>query len=241
MPNVPKVSVVIAAYNQAQHLPQALESVLAQDLDPELFEVVVVDDGSTDETPAILNQCGSRIIVVRQTNQGLPAACNAGFATARGGFIARLDADDFVAPAWLRRELEVFERTPKACCVYPDYVQLFTDGALESMSIEPGNLYSLLACGTMVKADAIRAVGGVRTFFWEEYDLYLRLQEHGTFVHVPEPLYVYRRHDANMTNDSQARQAGWRQLIRAWGSERLLAAGSSPELTEALTTTISVP
>lgn len=230
----PQVSVIVAAYNHARFLPQALESVLSQDLGAEQFEVLVIDDGSTDATPEVLRGYTSRLMVLTQPHQGLAAACNAGFATARGEYLARVDADDLVEPSWLRQMLEVLECHPEACCVYPDYVQLLTDGTAQPMPADEGNLFSLLACGVVFRAEAVRAVGGLRPLYWEEYDLYLRLQAHGTFVHLSEPLYLYRRHSLNMTADERARMAGWQQLLAVWGKERLLASGDTPDLLTAI-------
>ena len=230
----PQVSVIVAAYNHARFLPQALESVLSQDLGAGQFEVLVIDDGSTDATPEALRGYASRLTVLTQPHRGLAAACNAGFAAARGRYLARVDADDVVAPSWLRRTIEMLECHPEACCVYPDSIHLLTDGTAQPMPTGEGNLFSLLACGVVFRAEAVRAVGGLRPLYWEEYDLYLRLQTHGTFVHLSEPLYRYRRHARGMTADERARMAGWQQLLAVWGKERLLASGGTPELLTAI-------
>jgi len=92
----------------------------------------------------------------------------------------------------------------------------------------------LEACGVLIRTDALTAVGGFRPFFWEEYDLYLRLRGLGRFHHVAEPLYVYRRHAEAMTSRAATRVQGWIELARAWGSETLKTVGSHPELEEAL-------
>ena len=230
----PKVSVAIATHNRACDLPQALDSVLAQDLEPGAYEVIVVDDGSTDETRKVLSRYRRQVRIVTQAHRGLASACNHALTTARGGYFARLDADDTVHPTWLRRALAVLDRHPEACCVYPDYLHLLADGTRQAVRLQEDNLYNLLACGTMFRTNALRTVGGFRSFFWEEYDLYLRLRTHGDFLHLPEVLYVYRKHPASMTAQAEARRAGWRELIRTWGKERLCAVGSCPELDDVL-------
>jgi hypothetical protein len=98
------VSVVIPTYNRAQALPACLDAVFAQTSPPD--EVVVVDDGSTDETPAILERYGERIVAVRQENAGVSAARNTGIAVARGDWIAFQDSDDL----WTPDRLAVFRR-----------------------------------------------------------------------------------------------------------------------------------
>jgi glycosyltransferase involved in cell wall biosynthesis len=97
----PRVSVVLPTYNRADYLEEALESVLAQTFAD--FEVVVVDDGSTDDTPARLARYGERIRVIRQENRGVGAARNRGIEAARGRYVAFIDNDDL----WHPRKLEV--------------------------------------------------------------------------------------------------------------------------------------
>ncbi|HEX3110532.1 MAG TPA: glycosyltransferase family A protein, partial [Thermoanaerobaculia bacterium] len=95
------VSVVIPSYNYARYLGEAIDSALGQTLPP--LEVIVVDDGSTDDTPAVLAAYGDRIRVLRQKNAGVAVARNSGIAAARGECVAFLDADD----VWLPRKLEL--------------------------------------------------------------------------------------------------------------------------------------
>src|SRR3954470_1810603 len=98
---VKTVSVIIPTYNYARYLPQAIDSALGQTHAP--LEVIVVDDGSTDDTPRVLEAYASRIRVIRQANQGAGAARNAGIAAARGEYVAFLDSDDL----WRRDKLEL--------------------------------------------------------------------------------------------------------------------------------------
>ena len=98
---MPRVSVIIPIYNGAATIERALKSVFEQTFTD--FEIVVVDDGSTDETPAVLARFGDRISVVRQRNKGLPGARNAGVAASRGELLALIDHDD----QWLPRKLEL--------------------------------------------------------------------------------------------------------------------------------------
>ena len=102
-----RVSVIIPVHNGARYLAQAIESVLAQDL--AAHEIIVVDDGSTDESASIAGGFGSLVRVLRQTQRGPNAARNAGVSAATGAFLAFLDADDLWAPAKLARQIESFE------------------------------------------------------------------------------------------------------------------------------------
>lgn len=104
------VSVVIPTYNYGRYVGDAIDSALAQTVPP--LEVVVVDDGSTDDTPAVLARYGDRIRVVRQENQGLSAARNTGIREARGEWVAFLDSDDAFHPRKLELQLAALAARP---------------------------------------------------------------------------------------------------------------------------------
>ncbi len=112
------ISVVVPAYNCASWLPEAIDSLLAQTHRDR--EIVVVDDGSTDDTPAVLADYGDRIRVVRSANGGLAAARNLGLVHARGDWIAFHDADDVALPDRLAVLLDFVERTPGIEAVFAD-------------------------------------------------------------------------------------------------------------------------
>jgi glycosyltransferase involved in cell wall biosynthesis len=104
------ISVIIPTYNYGRYVREAIDSALAQTHPP--FEVIVVDDGSTDETPRVLAEFGQRIRVIRQENQGVAAARNTGVAAARGEYLALLDSDDVWKPRKLELQIARFEADP---------------------------------------------------------------------------------------------------------------------------------
>ena len=116
--SAPLVTVLIDTYNYGQFIEEAVESVLAQEFPREQREILVVDDGSTDDTAERLEKYGDEIRYVRKLNGGQASAFNVGFAKARGEIIATLDADDLWLPQKLRRVCEVFEENPEAGMVY---------------------------------------------------------------------------------------------------------------------------
>lgn len=229
----PEITVCIATRNHAQYLVEALESLRRQTLAAEQFEVVVIDDGSTDETPRLLMRWVSWVHVVSRGHRGLAASCNEGLGLARGRYFARMDSDDIVEPTWLTQMADTLGQASGACLAYPDRLEM------DAVSTRPvaasaENIYSLEACGTLFRTDVLKDIGGFRSFFWEEYDLYLRLLKAGPWVHVPAPLYVYRKHRAGMTAAAPDRLDGWLELAREWGAAALLAAGSNAEMEQAL-------
>jgi hypothetical protein len=125
----PRVSVVMPAYNLATYLRRALDSVLAQqDVDGPV-EIIVVDDGSSDETPSILAGYGRRITVLRQENSGLRGAVERGLREARGDYVALLDADDEWPPDRLARHLAALRANPSIALVHGDMNVIDRDGA----------------------------------------------------------------------------------------------------------------
>jgi glycosyltransferase involved in cell wall biosynthesis len=111
---IPTVSVLVDTYNHQSFIEQALVSVLEQDFGRENFEIVVIDDGSTDETPNIVKKFVPRVRHVYKTNGGQGSAFNAGIAELKGDIVAFLDGDDWWAPNKLRTVVETLEREPEA-------------------------------------------------------------------------------------------------------------------------------
>ncbi len=126
----PAVSVIIPTFNRAELLPRAIESVIAQTHDD--WEIVVVDDGSTDDTRAVVGdyarRIGDRFRSVLQENRGASAARNRGIEASRGSFIAFLDSDDEFIPTKLERQLRFFEARPELGFIYSDYSFIDLDG-----------------------------------------------------------------------------------------------------------------
>jgi len=114
----PLVSVVIDTFNYGHYVEEAVESALAQDFPREMYEILVVDDGSTDDTAERLEKYGDSIRYLPKANGGQASAFNFGFAAARGEIIALLDADDLWLADKLRRVCETFEKNPEAGMVY---------------------------------------------------------------------------------------------------------------------------
>ncbi len=116
--STPRITALINTHNYGRFVGEAIESVLAQGVAPGEMEVLVVDDGSTDDTAAVVAKFGERVRYVRKENGGQASALNVGFAEARGEIIATLDGDDLWLPGKVRRVQEEFEKLPEAGMVY---------------------------------------------------------------------------------------------------------------------------
>jgi glycosyltransferase involved in cell wall biosynthesis len=125
-----RASVIIPTYNCGRFLPEAIESVLAQTLPP--HEVIVVDDGSTDDTPAVAARFAGRIVYHRQVNRGVSAARNAGMDRATGDWLAFLDADDLWMPTKLAAVAPVCRSRPQPAIVFTDYQPFGEQGSIDN-------------------------------------------------------------------------------------------------------------
>src|ERR1039457_1698894 len=192
------ISVIIPAYNAARFLPRCLKSVFAQTLKPE--EVIVVDDGSTDNTAALAAELGARVI--SRPNGGLSAARNTGIQNASSEWIALLDADDMWAPEKLERQAACIR--PETVLVYTG-IRIFDDNGVrtEVPAMDPISARKILRyCNpitpstVLVRRDAAVQVGGFREDIraCEDWEMWFRLLGLGQFETVSDPLteyYVY--------------------------------------------------
>lgn len=121
------VSVIIPAYNAAVTIAETIDSALAQTLPP--LDIIVVNDGSTDSTAAILDRYGDRIHVISQPNAGLSSARNAALRIARGEYVAFLDADDIWAPQMLARTVPLLDAEPQCALVFTDLAVIDSNAA----------------------------------------------------------------------------------------------------------------
>jgi glycosyltransferase involved in cell wall biosynthesis len=202
---------VIPTYNYARFLRESIDSVLAQTY-PAL-EVIVVDDGSTDETPQILAGYGDRIRVISQTNQGVGAARNAGIAAARGEYIAFLDSDDIMRARKLEHDIARFERDPELGLVHCGAESFDNAGKTLSVSLtglEGWVAPELLALdreviaapgsGIAVPKRVAEEIGGfdVRLQPSEDWDFCYRIAVRYRVGFVAEILVRYRLHGSGI-------------------------------------------
>src|ERR1700759_3453766 len=126
MTDLPTVSALMAAYNYEQFVERAIQSALDQDYPPELLEVVVIDDGSTDSTAdrvrALADRHPGRVRLIQQPNGGYVAATNRALSEGRGELLALLDADDMWLPAKTRRQVAMLQANPEVGMVFSDMV-----------------------------------------------------------------------------------------------------------------------
>jgi glycosyltransferase involved in cell wall biosynthesis len=207
------VSVVIPCYNQAHFLGEAIESVLAQSYPH--FEIVVVDDGSTDDTSEVAARYQA-VRLVRQENQGLAAARNSGIRESEGGYLVFLDADDRLLPGALEVGVEHLNAHPECAFVFGRCRFVTSDGSplwesQLSRAIE-GDHYVELLQGNYISNPAtviyrrsvFESVGDFDTSISPaaDYELYYRIARNFPIYCHDAVVTEYRRHGANMTHNS---------------------------------------
>lgn len=204
----PRVSVVMPVHNGARWLDEAIDSVLAQGFAD--FELILVDDASRDESPAIMAAAAARDPRVRHfrldTNVGLPAALNHGFAQARGELHSWTSDDNLLRPQMLDRLVATLDAHPDAGVAYADF-SLIDDAGNDLGRSRVGPVERLLhgnniGAAFLYRRDVTEALGGydVGLFGVEDYDFWLRAAQRFTFVELHEDLYVYRKHGGSLTS-----------------------------------------
>lgn len=209
----PLVSVILPTYNAAAYLGKAIESILAQSYSN--FELIIINDGSSDNTAALLTQyCDPRILVINQPNLGLPKALNAGIQIAKGRYLARQDADDVSLPERLAQQVSFMEKN-SSCALLGSWSKIMTTKSvgLGDVSSEPsgrehqhptanGTLQVLLLTNNqfvhssvMIRATCLKTIGlyseDPEYFPPEDYDLWLRIAQQYSIANLPQVLLEY--------------------------------------------------
>lgn len=196
----PLVTVIVAAYNGEKFLKETLESLFAQDYDS--YEAVFVDDGSEDQTAEIARSFPLRYL--RQANQGLPAARNAGLAVAQGELIAFLDDDDVLPSNKLSLQVRHLLDHSDTGCVLGRCEWIFEGIEPPKLKRDPifGELGGIQFVTAMVRREVLEELGGFDpTYLYaEDRDLFVRMREHGVKIDVLEDVVLHKRlHGSNMT------------------------------------------
>ncbi len=198
---IPTTSVLVTAFNVEKYIGRAIRSILNQSVDRNTYEIIVVNDCSTDRTRFALEVFENDIVPLNNEKKlGLPASLNEGIKKARGQFVVRLDGDDYVHTDFIKileLHLRLNEDMDAVAC---DYITVDDDERVlghKSCATDP------IACGILFRIEQLIDIGLYDESFLclEDQDLRIRFMRKYKVERVQLPLYRYRKHENNMTNN----------------------------------------
>jgi glycosyltransferase involved in cell wall biosynthesis len=202
----PFVSVVIPVFNQAEFLAQAIDSVLSQKCSFN-FELLVIDDGSTDNARDVLSSYRNSFYWESRANSGQSATLNYGWSIAKADILGYLSADDLLKPGALQRVADELRSNPTAIVAYADFETIDADDQkiryVRTPYFSPREMLTRFQCppgpGALFRRSAYAAAGGwdITLRRMPDYDFWLRMMLEGTFVKIPESLAMWRIHEGS--------------------------------------------
>tara|TARA_Y200000002_G_scaffold381159_1_gene394432 strand:+ start:5941 stop:6582 length:642 start_codon:yes stop_codon:yes gene_type:complete len=198
-----KISVIVPVYNQEKFLGRCIRSLLSQQYNKNNYEIIIVNDGSTDNTQKVINKYADQLeILNNEDNLGLPQSLNIGINYASGSFIVRVDSDDYVNNKFLLYLSDFLIENSEYDAVASDYLLVNDTEAVlkrENCEVNP------IACGIMFRLEQLIDIGlyNEEFHFREEEELRIRFEKKYSIHRIPLPLYRYRKHENNMTNNIQ--------------------------------------
>lgn len=215
----PKISVIIRSYNSENYIQKALESVLKQTLPQEQFEILVLDDGSSDCTCINLKHLyGKEIKLFENQHLGAVAEINFGIKNASGQFVILLDSDDSMEPNCLEELL--LGASDDVAFVYSDYFEIDPKGVKKVVEVKD-NIFNTVAAGVLIKKQALLDIGPYdEKLIFPEYDVLIRLTESNYLGnYIRKPLYRYRRRYGSVSSDGNTEKIGKEQLYAKYGRQ----------------------
>jgi glycosyltransferase involved in cell wall biosynthesis len=212
MQKVPKVSVVVPVKDGEKFIGRCIRSLLTQTFSEDDFEIIVVNDGSKDKTKFALHVFGEDIRVIdHEDNKGLPAALNTGIRESRGQYLVRVDADDYVHSEYLNFLYHTISMNPEFDAVCCDYFEV---DDREEVKRKVNSKESPIGCAIMFRMDHLIEIGlyDEEFLYHEDKELRERFEKKFSIQRLPLPLYRYRKHEANITNDHENMDVYYKKL-----------------------------
>lgn len=215
---MPTVSVIIPTYQRADWVNEAIKSVLAQTYKD--YEIIVINDGSTDNTTEVLNQFQDKIKLIEQENKGVSTALNIAIEKSQGQYIAFLDDDDIWLPNKLEKQILLLESNHRIGLIYSDMLlfdekAVFPEPLSKKLPIHVGHISWMLfifgnsvplPSSVVVRCEVLDEIGlfDESLTHCHDYDLWLRISEKWLLSYLDEPLTMYRLSDTSMSKNREA-------------------------------------
>ena len=200
---LPIISVIVPVYNQEKYISRCIRSLSSQSLDKDLYEIIIINDGSSDNTSEIIKKFAKYLkIISSKKNMGLPKSLNLGIKNALGKYVIRVDSDDYVNKDFLKLMLTFSQLNPEIDAFACDYY--FVDDN-ERIIKKANCLEEPIACGILFKIHHLIEVGLYDENFLinEEKDLRIRFKKKYNIERIALPLYRYRQHQNNLTKNKK--------------------------------------
>ena len=198
-----QVSVIVPVYNSELYIGRCIRSLLNQSINPENYEIILINDGSSDNTKkAIEPFVGDLVIIENKKNLGLPASLNKGIRKAKGQFIVRVDSDDYVHVEFLKILSLHLQLNHSIDAIASDYLLVNND---QDVLSQKNCLKNLIGCGIMFRLKNLIEIGLYDENFLvrEEEELMIRFKSKYKISRLQLPLYRYRKHENNITNNKE--------------------------------------
>lgn len=194
-----RVSVIVPNYNYDRYIGRTVRSLLSQNFPRNDYEIIIADDGSTDNSLAVLQAYHSQLNILALPHKGQVNTCNEGFLKAQGQYVVRVDSDDYVNANFLMVESLLLEENKTFAAVCCDYWRVDEQ---ENRVSRGDGAREPIACGVMFRREHLLEIGlydkGIS--LWEERDLMQRFLPKYNVCHIPLPLYRYFQHNGSLTH-----------------------------------------
>ena len=236
------MSVIIPTYNRAKYIAETIESVLSQTYTN--LEIIVIDDGSTDNTKEVVSKYVPRIQYVWKENSERGASRNYGLQLAKGEFISFLDSDDLWLPNKIEEDLNVFEKYPSASVVYSDVILIDSAGKylkpLKRKSYSgrvterllQGNF--IIMAAHLVRTELVRKFGGFieerELSGSEDWEMWVRLSTITDFIYLPKVTAKYRSHAANTMSNAEGMSRSMNYALKIMSESNYLTKTQKKDL-----------
>lgn len=215
-----RISIIIRTKNNAKTILRALDSVANQSLPQEMLELILVDDGSVDETVHLIKESSPHLSIFHTPSIGAVKALNTALAEVDTTFYTILDADDELPQSALELLLKGFKNAANLAAVYGDYLEISADNKEQKLVSTTSNIFNTIAGGILFKLENVKECDYYDpTLFFPEYDLLIKLMKSYPVAHIPVEVYHYFRHGDSLTANKQKVIEGINQINEKYGTK----------------------